>query len=108
MYLTRTAGIETHRTALQARQILLMYLTRTAGIETNIRGSQACAPNECILPALRELKLTEMRLALDDIKMYLTRTAGIETLHSPCQGAALRMYLTRTAGIETLPPAKKK
>ena len=56
MYLTRTAGIETHSICGLTTKVT-MYLTRTAGIETN-----------GICHQIRIL-----------FTMYLTRTAGIET-----------------------------
>ena len=126
MYLTRTAGIETkHNPASHTN--LPMYLTRTAGIETpGILALKQIPLTECILPALRELKLSSVSDSLPalkqcilpalrelkhrrtyhqyqkDYRMYLTRTAGIETRLTDMSDAWHRMYLTRTAGIETL------
>ena len=56
MYLTRTAGIETRLTDMSDAWHR-MYLTRTAGIETLERYPRGVAALQCILPALRELKL---------------------------------------------------
>ena len=38
-----------------------MYLTRTAGIETTVEENDKGYPEQCILPALRELKLGALR-----------------------------------------------
>ena len=81
MYLTRTAGIETTQ-ALAVIHQFLMYLTRTAGIETGTRITFGRIA-ECILPALRELKLRGGGAGVVTV-MYLTRTAGIET--NRCKG----------------------
>ena len=76
MYLTRTAGIETAWTG-RCKLEKQMYLTRTAGIETGTRITFGRIA-ECILPALRELKLRGGGAGVVTV-MYLTRTAGIET-----------------------------
>ena len=83
--------------------IFAMYLTRTAGIETHTAGEPARPVQQCILPALRELKPQKLFSRVLTIKrMYLTRTAGIETAYGlRTRASFLPMYLTRTAGIET-------
>ena len=56
-----------------------MYLTRTAGIETKKMFDEIMQGNQCILPALRELKPSPNTSIIILDEMYLTRTAGIET-----------------------------
>ena len=60
MYLTRTAGIETPESKRTGKRPT-MYLTRTAGIETSAAKCTARTRYQCILPALRELKLHNNR-----------------------------------------------
>ena len=105
MYLTRTAGIETPSRTWHTCCTRQMYLTRTAGIETRRKyhaGYQECF--QCILPALRELKLTNpQKNTTNNRRMYLTRTAGIETSFGVfADNEQVCMYLTRTVGIETV------
>ena len=78
-----------------------MYLTRTAGIETEYMRS-CTAPQQCILPALRELKPWDAKGIFLSSTCILPALRELKRYRKGVLVVVVGMYLTRTAGIETI------